>query len=63
MLMNTLIQLKHPATSNAENFKLQHGDKVDFWFNGDKCFICLKKNAKIMIPKAVQFDWLAPCQI
>jgi len=42
--------------ADAEKFKLQHGDKFDVWFDGDKCFIRFKKNTKIMIPKAVRFD-------
>lgn len=48
---------------DADKFKLQHGDKVDVWMDGDKCFIRFKKNAKIMIPKAVRFDRLVAGQV
>ncbi|MBW0470433.1 hypothetical protein O181_010148 [Austropuccinia psidii MF-1] len=63
------IELNHDLeaieTSHAEaaKFKLQHGNKVDIWVDGDKCFIRFKKGAKIIIPKAVRFDRLVAGQI
>jgi len=61
--LNHDLEAIETSRADAEKFKLQHGDKVDVWFDGDKCFIRFKKNAKIMIPKAVRFDRLVAGQI
>lgn len=63
------IELDHDLESietspgEAEKFKLQHGEKVDVWVDGEKCFVRFKKGTKIMIPKAVQFNRLVAGQI
>ncbi|WAR63063.1 hypothetical protein PtB15_18B145 [Puccinia triticina] len=61
--LNHDLEAIETSRADAEKFKFQHGDKVDVWFDGDKCFIRFKKNAKIMIPKAVRFDRLVAGQI
>ncbi|KAI7955320.1 hypothetical protein MJO28_005720 [Puccinia striiformis f. sp. tritici] len=61
--LNHDLEAIETSRADAEKFKLQHGDKVDVYFDGDKCFIRFKKNAKIMIPKAVRFDRLVAGQI
>jgi fatty acid synthase subunit alpha len=61
--LNHDLEAIETSRADADKFKLQHGDKVDVWLNGDKCFIRFKKNAKIMIPKAVRFDRLVAGQI
>ncbi|KAH8924677.1 hypothetical protein BT69DRAFT_1308121 [Atractiella rhizophila] len=51
------------SAEDAEKFKLQHGDKVDIYVEGERFFAKLKKGAKIVVPKASKFDRLVAGQI
>lgn len=61
--LNHDLEAIETSHADAEKFKIVHGDKLDTWVDGDKCFIRFKKGAKIMIPKAVRFDRLVAGQI
>ena len=49
--------------ADADKFRLEHGNKVDIWTDGDRCFIKFKKGAKLLVPKAIRFDRLVAGQI
>ena len=52
------------SKENAEEFKRQHGDKVEvFELESGECSVRLKKNATLLIPKALRFDRLVAGQI
>lgn len=63
------IEIQHdlePIETNpadAERFKLEHGNKVDVWVDGERCFVKFKRGAKLLVPKAVRFDRLVAGQI
>lgn len=63
------IEIQHdlePIETNpadAEKFKHEHGKNVDVWVDGDRCFVKFKKNAKLLVPKAIRFDRLVAGQI
>jgi hypothetical protein len=41
----------------AQNFKMQHGDKCDIWAGeGSQWFAKLKKSASVFVPKAFKFS-------
>lgn len=61
--LNHDLEAIETSPTDADKFKLQHGDKVDVWVDGDRCFIRFKKGAKIMIPKAARFDRLVAGQV
>ncbi|CAH7689739.1 fatty acid synthase subunit beta [Phakopsora pachyrhizi] len=61
--LNHDLEAIETSPADAEKFKIQHGEKVDVWMDGEKCFIRFKKGAKIMIPKAVRFSRLVAGQI
>jgi fatty acid synthase subunit beta len=45
------------SDSEAQKFKLQHGDKCDIWAGeGDQWFAKLKKGAIVFVPKAFKFS-------
>jgi fatty acid synthase subunit beta len=45
------------SDSEAQKFKLQHGDKCDIWAaEGDQWFAKLKKGAIVFVPKAFKFS-------
>lgn len=52
------------SETEAQKFKLEHGDKCDIWMkDGDQAFVKLKKGALIKVPKAFHFDRLVAGQI
>ena len=49
---------------DAEKFKYEHGEKCDIWAGeGDQWFVKFKKGARVLIPKAFQFNRLVGGQI
>jgi len=52
------------SQQEAQNFKLQHGDKCDVWTkDGEQSFVKLKKGALVRVPKAAHFSTLVAGQI
>ena len=52
------------AQADAEKFKYEHGDKCDVWAAGEgQWFVKFKKGARVLIPKAFQFNRLVGGQI
>lgn len=61
--LNHDLEAIETSPADAEKFRHQHGDKVDVWVDGDRCFARFKKGAKIMVPKAISFDRLVAGQL
>jgi fatty acid synthase subunit beta len=52
------------SEAEARKFKLEHGSKVDIWAQeSGEYFVKLKKGARVLVPKAFQFDRLVAGQI
>lgn len=51
------------AEADANDFKLQHGDKCDIWTEGGQSFVKFKKGALIKVPKAFSFSTLVAGQL
>lgn len=61
--LNHDLEAIETSPGDADKFRHQHGDKVDVYTDGDRCFVRFKKGAKIWIPKAIQFDRLVAGQL
>ena len=62
-VFNQEIELAHDlepievAESEAQKFKLQHGDKCDIWLGeGGQWFVKFKRRARVFVPKAFKFS-------
>lgn len=61
--LNHDLEAIETSPADADKFRHQHGDKVDIWTEGERCFVLFKKGAKIMVPKAISFDRLVAGQL